>query len=140
MLSDLTRPANGAAEFLKRPSERRDHARFPMQLDVILRCPALHGDWITARTHDLSASGAFLESLVPLPCHSALEYVVTLPSELTRASRPLRVRFYGSVIRVGHPGNGVFTIAVRNTNYRYLSHEESEAMSSTEQSLNRNSG
>ena len=139
MISDLSSPAAGATELSDRSNERRDHARFPMQLEVVLRCPALHGDWIVARTHNVSASGACLESPVSLPCNSALEYVVTLPSELTRANSPLRVRFYGSVIRVGHPGNEVFNVAVRNTNYRYLSREESEAISLAEQVLQRKS-
>lgn len=111
-----------------KPSDRRQHSRFPMHLEVMLRTSALSEEWIASRTHDVSAGGAFLESPVPLACGANLEYIVTLPSNLTRTTLPLYVRFFGRVVRVDDLPEKRFGIAVHNSNYRYLSREESEAL------------
>lgn len=62
----------------------------------------------------------------PFLLNTPVEYVLTLPPELTKAQRYIRLRFYGSVLRCERiaNGNGTFAVAVHNTTHRYLSPDE----------------
>jgi hypothetical protein len=107
------------------PSERRKHPRFDMHFSVFMR--ALGDPWALTETLDVSAAGAFFIADRPFLLNTPVEYVLTFPQELTKAERPLRVRFYASVLRCERipDGNGSFGVAVRNSAHRYLTREES---------------
>ena len=107
------------------PSERRKHPRFDMHFPVFMR--ALGDPWALTETSDVSAAGAFFVTDRPFLLNTPVEYVLTFPQELTKAERPLRVRFYASVLRCERipDGNGSFGVAVRNSAHRYLTREES---------------
>jgi hypothetical protein len=64
---------------------------------------------------------------------------LTLPSDLTKAQRTLRVRFCGSVLRCERvaTGNGSFGVAVRNTSHRYLSPDEAAVFEALEKQMER---
>lgn len=110
-----------------RAGERRKNPRFDMHFSVFLR--AFGDPWSVTVTADLSAAGALFVTDRPFLLNTPIEYVLTFPPELTKAPQPLRVRFYGSVLRCERvpDGNGTFGVAVRNTAHRYLTREESAA-------------
>jgi len=115
--------------------ERRKNPRFDMHFPVFLR--VLGDPWTLTRTNDISATGAFFVTDRPFLLNTPIEYVLTFPPELTKAQRPLRVRFYGSVIRCERvaAGTGTFAVAVRNTAHRYLTADESLSFDALEQRL-----
>jgi hypothetical protein len=106
-----------------------------MHFPVFLR--ALGDPWAMTETGDVSATGAFFVTDRPFLLNTPIEYVLTFPQELTKAARPLRVRFYGSVLRCERvaSGSGRFGVAVRNTAHRYLTADESLTFEALEQKL-----
>ena len=107
-----------------RSGERRKNARFDMHFPVLLR--PLGEPWITTETADVSAAGALFLTERPLLLNTPVEYVLSFPPELTKASQPLLVRFFGTVLRCERVpnANGLYGVAVRNSGHRYLSREE----------------
>src|SRR5215471_3156758 len=79
------------------PGERRKNHRFGMHFPVLLRC--LGEPWTTTETADVSAMGASFLTDRPFLLNAPVEYVLTFPPELTKASQRLRVRFFGTVLR-----------------------------------------
>ena len=116
-----------------RAGERRKNPRFDMHFAVFLR--AMGGPWSRSQTADVSAAGAFFTTDSPFLLNTPVEYVLTFPQELTKAKQPLRVRFFGSVLRCERipDANGAFGVAVRKTGHRYLSKEEAANFDSIEQ-------
>ncbi len=115
-----------------RADERRKNPRFDIHFSVFLR--ALGDPWTKSETTEMSATGASFVTNRPLLLSTPVEYVLTLPPELTKAQRSIRVRFYASVLRCERivNGNGAFAVAVRNTSYRYLSATEAAAFETLE--------
>lgn len=118
-----------------RTGERRKNPRFDMHFPVFLR--TLGDPWTLTQTADVSATGALFITERPFLLNTPIEYVLTFPPELTKAERPLRVRFYGSVLRCERDANGAETygVAVRNTAHRYLSADESLSFEALENRL-----
>ena len=115
------------------PSERRKHPRFDMRVPVFLR--GLGEPWVVSETADVSGAGASFVSGHRFPLNTPLEYVLTFPPDLTKAPQPLRVRFFGTVIRCERmpESQDTFGIAVRNTAHRYLSHAEASGFSAMDE-------
>jgi len=123
-----------------RAGERRKHTRFEMRFLVFLR--ALGDPWSFSQTADVSATGAFIVTDRPYLLNTPVEYVLTFPPDLTKALKPLRVRFYASVIRcerISGGGEG-FGLAVRNTAHRYLTRDEAAPFDTMEQDLSSSAG
>jgi len=118
-----------------RSSERRKHPRFDMHFPVFLR--GMSDLWMVTQTADVSAAGAFFVSERPFLLHTPVEYVLTFPPDLTKAPQPLRMRFFGTVLRCERvpEGNGAFGVAVLNTAHRYLTREEGAIFDTMEQKL-----
>ncbi len=93
--------------------------------------------WMSSQTLNLSATGAAISTDRPFLLNTPVEYVLTFPPDLTKASQPLLVRFFGMVLRCepGDEGNGTFRIAVRRTAHRYLSPEEAAGFDAIANSL-----
>ena len=108
-----------------RASERRKNLRFDIRFSVFLR--VLGEPWSSTETTEVSATGASFVTRRPLLLNTPVEYVLTLPTELTKAERPIRLRFCGSILRCERiaDGNAAFAVAVHNTSHRYLSPHES---------------
>ena len=112
--------------------ERRKNRRFDLHFPVFLR--ALGDSWAVSETADVCAAGAFFVTDRPFLLSAPIEYVLTFPPDLTKATQPLRVRFFGIVLRCErNPGNSkAYGIAVRNTAHRYLNREESAGFDAIE--------
>jgi len=117
-------------------TERRKNTRFAMRFSVFLR--ALGDPWTLSETSDISAAGAMFITDRPFLLNTPIEYVLTFPPELTKAARPIRVRFHGTVLRCERllSGDGVFGVAVRNTAHRYLAGEEAATFDALDQKWN----
>jgi PilZ domain len=115
--------------------ERRKHARFAMHFRIILR--ALGEPWTSSQTGDVSAAGVFFFSDRPFLLNAPIEYVLIFPQELTKAARPLLVRFFGMVLRCERAadGGGLYGIAVRNTAHRYLTGAEAAGFMAIQHTL-----
>ena len=126
-------PIEPVAASSSRAGERRKKPRFDMHVPVFLR--ALGESWIATETADVSAAGAFFATERPLLLNAPVEYVLTFPQALTKAQRPLLVRFFGMVRRCERlaEGSGLYGIAVRNTAHRYLTLEEAAGFDAMEQ-------
>jgi PilZ domain-containing protein len=107
-----------------RAGERRKNPRFDIHFRANLR--VFGNPWTRSETTEISATGASFITNRPFLLSTPVEYVLTLPPELTKAARNIRVRFYASVLRCERvtSGEGTFAVAVRNTGHRYLSPEE----------------
>jgi len=121
--------------FSFRSGERRKHPRFDMHVPVFLR--GMSELWMVTQTADVSAAGAFFVSERPFLLNTPVEYVLTFPPDLTKAPQPLRMRFFGTVLRCERvpEGNGAFGVAVLNTAHRYLTREEGAIFDTMEQKL-----
>ena len=110
-----------------RSAERRKNTRFDMRFPVLLR--PLGEPWVTTETADVSTTGALFVTERPLLLNTPVEYVLSFPPELTKASQPLLVRFFGTVLRCERvpDANGLYGVAVRNSGHRYLSREEASS-------------
>jgi hypothetical protein len=108
-----------------------------MHFQVFMR--ALGDPWALTETSDVSSAGAFFITNRPFLLNTHVEYVLTFPQELTKAERPLRVRFYALVLRCERipDGDGPFGVAVRNTAYRYLPRDESANFDNLDQKPDR---
>ena len=117
-------------------NERRKNTRFEMRFPVFLR--ALGDPWTLSETSDVSAAGAMFITDRPFLLNTPIEYVLTFPQELTKATHPIRVRFYGSVLRCERisGGDGAFSVAVRNTAHRYLVGDEAASFDALDQKWN----
>ncbi len=117
------------------PSERRNKPRFNMHLPVLAR--EVGGQWAAGETADVSATGAFFVTDRPFLLDTSIEYVLTFPPELTKAPRPLRVRFFGKLLRCErvYRGRGSFGITVSSTDHRYLNGDQSASFDAIEQEL-----
>jgi hypothetical protein len=106
-----------------RSGERRKGPRFEMG-PVLLR--TLGEPWITTETADVSATGAMFPTERPFLLNAPVEYVLSFPPELTTATQPLLVRFFGTVLRCERvpDGDGFYGIGVRSSGRRYLSPAE----------------
>ena len=80
--------------------ERRAAHRFPMSLPLVVRAPA-RGQKSSAstQTNDISASGVYFDMNENFRLGSRIEFVVTLPREITPAA-DVRIRCLGRVVRV----------------------------------------
>jgi len=115
--------------------ERRKHLRFDMHFPVFLR--ALGDSWTVSETADVSRTGAFFVTDRPFLLNTPIEYLLTFPPDLTKAPQPLRVRFFGMVLRCERvpDSSKAFGIAVRNTAHRYLTRDESASFDEVAQAL-----
>jgi hypothetical protein len=98
---------------------------------------ALGDPWLVSETTNVSAAGASFVTERPFLLNTPVEYVLTFPPDLTKAAQPLRVRFFGMVLRCERfpGGGGMFGIAVRNTAHRYLTQQEATDFQAIEQRI-----
>ncbi len=83
---------------------KRRAQRFPMALPVAVRLRE-NGREATVKTKDISSSGVYLEFSAPMDVGSSLEFVLTLPREITRG-KSVRVKCKGKVVRVDQVSEG----------------------------------
>jgi|SRR5580700_5293660 hypothetical protein len=118
--------------------ERRKNPRFAMHFSAFVR--AIGDPWSVSETTNVSVAGASFVTDRPFLLNTPVEYVLTFPPDLTKAAQPLRVRFFGMVLRCERmaEGRGMFGIAVHNTAHRYLTQQEAADFEAMERRLQSN--
>ena len=104
--------------------DRRTRPRFDIDLPVLLR--TFGEPWKTGELKNAGAKGAFILTDTALLLGAGTEYVIRLPPALTKASRPLMIRFVGIVVRCqasGERGRS-FGIGLEGRDYKYLPRED----------------
>jgi len=100
---------------VKAQKERRSDKRFHVSLPVMVR-PA-NGRSLPARTRDISQRGICLYLPSELTVGSEIDFVVTLPAEVTLTA-PMRVKGTGRIVRAEKSSGGAGVGAVIR-NYRF---------------------
>lgn len=102
-------------------ADKRRSQRFPIALPVDLKMSEQSGADTTVKTRDISSSGVYLEFSTPMDLGSSLEFVLTLPAEITKG-QAVRVKCLGKVIRVdkGHAGENSIGVAATIDRYEFL--------------------
>lgn len=102
-------------------SEKRRARRFPMTLPVALKVEVAEHKETTVQTRDVSSSGVLFEFASPIEVGTALEFVLTLPEEITKGSS-VRIKCMGKVVRVdrGQAENRRVGIAATIERYEFL--------------------
>lgn len=101
-------------------TERRDRKRYPLKLPITVRPPgASTGGEIHTESKDVSSHGVYFVMEKSLKTGSALEIMLTLPTEITRAE-PVRVRCEARVQRSENIAEGRVGIAAKIQRYRFL--------------------
>jgi hypothetical protein len=80
------------------PTERRTSRRFTMSLPLALRAGRSSGEK-RGETRDVSFRGLFFWTQEELEAGTPIEFVLTLPKEITM-TRDVQIHCYGRVIRV----------------------------------------
>jgi hypothetical protein len=83
----------------KAQSEQRRTRRFAMQLPVTVKLPKGDVDSVAAQTKDVSARGVFFYLDSDVKEGSNIEFVLTLPPEIT-LTESIKVKCTGKVVRV----------------------------------------
>ena len=97
--------------------DERGTRRFALRLPVMVSTPEAAA---LATTKDVSARGIFFYFDTPVAEGSRLEFVLTLPPDITLTD-PIRVRCKGRVVRVDPaPGDGKVGIAAAIEEYEFL--------------------
>jgi PilZ domain len=101
------------------PAERRTSRRFPMALPLTLRSHDPSGPAETqAETRDVSFRGLYFWTKEELQAGGAIEFVLTLPKEVTM-TRDVNIHCFGRVIRV-EPQRQASGVAARIERYEFL--------------------
>ena len=82
----------------KQPDQRAAR-RFPLDLPISLRFSSSGKPSVAAHTRDVSSRGVFFYADADMAKGSAVDFVMTLPEEITLAS-PIRVHCHGKIVRV----------------------------------------
>lgn len=100
--------------------EKRGVRRFSLNLPIKLKNGSQTAE-VTGLTRDVSSRGAFVQIDPNFAEGAAVEFLMTLPAEITLAE-PIRVRCHGKVLRVetSQPNPG---IAVAIEKYHFVSAE-----------------
>ena len=101
------------------PNERRTSRRFTMTLPLSVKVPAEEGGAQKhAETRDVSFRGLYFLFDEKIEPGSSLEFVLTLPKEITMAG-DVHIRCYGEVVRV-EDRSGRRGVAARIERYEFL--------------------
>lgn len=103
-----------------RPEEKRAIRRFTLQLPVTVTAKSGERLETTAESRDVSSHGICFYCDTALEAESAIEFMLTLPTEVTM-TEPLQVRCTGKVVRVENGrGEGKFAVAAVISNYEFV--------------------
>ena len=85
--------------------EQRSNRRFSLRLPVSIRYTDGHAEEVPAETKNVSAQGVFFYVQSKLAEGSRIEFIMTLPPEITMTDA-IRVRCQGKVVRLDNSGSG----------------------------------
>jgi hypothetical protein len=101
--------------------DKRAIRRFALQLPVTVTAASGEPLLATAETRDVSSHGICFYCDSALERSSAIEFTVTLPTEVTM-TEPICVRCRGTVVRV-EKAAGKFAVAAEINNYEFAADE-----------------
>jgi PilZ domain len=100
--------------------ERRTSRRFTMALPLMVRANGPEGATEKrGKTRDVSFRGLYFTTDASYEPGSEIEFVLTLPKEITMAG-DVKIHCYGHVVRV-EPHDGTRGVAARIERYEFLS-------------------
>jgi len=99
-------------------AERRTSRRFTMSLPVRVRRKGSKGGEMLAQTRDVGFRGLYFIAETPFEKGSEIEFVLTLPKEVTQSGE-VNIRCFGEVVRV-ESHNSHRGIAARIDRYEFL--------------------
>jgi PilZ domain len=103
--------------------ERREARRFNLSLPLLLRFPGEQAaPESAATTRNVSFRGLYFVASSVQGADSRIEFILTLPDQLTGAG-DLRIRGFGSVVRT-EPQGGQVGVALRIERYEFLAGTE----------------
>ena len=106
-----------------RPQEKRAIRRFTLQLPVTVTAKSGEPVAAPAESRDVSSHGICFYCDAALEPESAIEFTLTLPTEVTM-TEPLQVRCSGKVVRVENSsGSGKFAVAAVISNYDFVAED-----------------
>ena len=101
-------------------TERRSRKRYPLKLPVTVRPTGVSGGGeVHTESKDVSSRGVYFLMEKSVKSGSALEIMITLPTEITRGE-PVRVRCEARVQRSENIAEGRVGIAAKIERYRFL--------------------
>jgi hypothetical protein len=106
----------------KAQSEQRRTRRFAMQLPVTVKLPKGGEESVAAQTKDVSARGIFFYLDSQLSEGSNIEFILTLPPEIT-LTESIKVRCTGKVVRVDEGAGSQVGIAAAIDQYDLITGE-----------------
>ncbi len=107
-----------AGEIMENRAERRTSRRFTMALPVRVRRKGSKSGEMLAQTRDVSFRGLYFLAEVHFEKGTEIEFVLTLPKEVT-LSGEVNIRCFGVVVRV-EAHNSRRGIAARIDRYEFL--------------------
>ena len=109
-----------------RPQEKRAIRRFTLQLPVTVTAKSGEPVAAPAESRDVSSHGICFYCDAALEPESAIEFTLTLPTEVTM-TEPLQVRCSGKVVRVeNRNGSGRFAVAAVISNYDFVADDAAQ--------------
>ena len=99
-------------------SDKRRARRFPMTLPVAIRVEETGNGERTVRTRNVSSSGVYFEFASPIEIGTPLEFILTLPEQITKGSA-VRIKCVGKVVRVDQNKSDSDSLGVAATIERY---------------------
>jgi PilZ domain len=111
----------GGHSMAKPQPEKRATRRFSLDLPISVKFLENERRDLAGHTRDVSSRGVFMFLDAELTVGSAIEFVMTLPPEIT-LSDPIRVRCTGKVLRIDKAGQEQ-GVAVAIDKYDFVSEE-----------------
>lgn len=100
-------------------SDRREARRFNMTLPMRVLPRDSQAAELMAHTRDVSYRGLYFLAETAFKIGSSIEFVITLPGQVTRAA-DVNIRCYGQVVRTESTNNGKTGIAAKIERYEFL--------------------
>jgi len=100
-------------------ADRREARRFNMTLPLRVLPNEPHGSELTAQTRDVSYRGLYFLAEIKFPVGSEIEFVITLPEQVTQSS-DVNIRCLGQIVRVEPTSNGRMGIAAKIERYEFM--------------------
>jgi hypothetical protein len=98
--------------------DRRANRRFFLDLPIVVKFVDSQVHEMKGQTRDISSRGVFFYVGSQFEEGAAIEFVLTLPSEIT-STDPIRVRCFGKIVRLDQAG-GKLGVAVAIEKYDFV--------------------
>jgi hypothetical protein len=100
-------------------ADRREARRFNMTLPIRLLLQNSQTQELAGQTRDVSYRGLYFLAEANFKIGSAIDFVITLPQQVTRSS-DVNIRCHGQVVRIEPTQNGRTGVAAKIDRYEFL--------------------